>query len=134
MPKRRHFVSVVALVLASACGVTHSPVSVERTTAGVTIHCESLGEYPSSVGVVELIDTASGRMIWRIEPEGDVFQLHNFSLRPGSNAASIPVSWGVARRVIPAGETFGLETGRSYRVNVCAPNGLKRCGSADFTL
>ena len=92
--------------LALACGVTHPPVRVERTTVGVTIDCQSLGEYPSSIGTVELFDTQERATVWRIEPEGRLFQAHRFKFVLGRNPSKPVVLWGAVRAVVPSVGSF----------------------------
>ncbi len=132
---RSHLRVLIVPLLVAACGVVHPPVTVEHTQSGVTVHCESLGEYPSDIGRVEVTECASGQTVWRVEPSsGKVFQLHKFPLSAGVNSGSLPLSWGRARTVIPSRGVFILTRGVEYQVAVCAPEGLKRCGRAIFKL
>jgi hypothetical protein len=46
----------------------------------------------------------------------------------------LPLFWGRAQTVVPARGPFVLNRGIRYRVFICAPAALKRCGSSEFTL
>lgn len=104
------------------------------SVAGVTVHCELLGDYPSDIEYIELIEKKSGRMIWRVEARGDMFQLHSFELNPGANPASFKPFSGDLRVGIPAQEAFYLKPGISYRASICSAEWLKLCRSTEFTL
>jgi hypothetical protein len=119
---------ITTVSLLAGCELAKVPVSVERTVSGVIIHCESLGEYPSDIGTIELRDELTQQIVWRVRPEKEMFQLHNFSLAVGPNRSIIPVTWGGVRAVVPVSGPFTLHRGRRYQVRVCAPSGLKRCG------
>lgn len=131
---KRCQVALLVAVFALRCGFTHPPVHVEHSALGVTIHCESLGEYPSDIGRILVVESESGRIVWRVEPIGGSFQLHNFALVAGANSRDLLLSWGHAETIVPQRGPFVLNRGTKYRVFVCAPSGLKRCGSSEFAL
>lgn len=120
-----------ALLLGTGCAV---PLEVRVKGESAIVDVQSLGEYPSDVGSVALVDLRSGHLIWHLVPDrADRFQMHTFELHAGKNETQRTVSWGVARTQVPANlKEFRLETGVPYRVQVCAPGWLGRCRSAEF--
>lgn len=74
---RMHPTALVMAALLAGCELAKVPVTVENTSSGVTIHCESLGEYPSDIGAIELRDAATQEVVWSVRPVGQLFQLHS---------------------------------------------------------
>ena len=99
---------------------------------GVTVHCELLGEYPSDINRIEIVERANGRMVWRVVAREEMFQLHSFKLFPGLNNSRLQSSSGGAQTDIPTTESFALPRGVSYRASVCLASWLKICRSVDF--
>lgn len=132
---RTPILSIIPVLLLWSCGIAHPLVIVQKNTlGGVTVHAEFLGEYPSDVGVIEVTDLSTGHAVWRVKPVGDMFQIHSFDLRAGSNPSALEPSWGRTRTTVPAKGDFALSRGPYYRVSVCSPHRLKRCGTDDFVL
>jgi hypothetical protein len=134
----KYLVIAVALpltlvVLALAYFVTPSVFAV-RSAQGVTVHCEVLGDYPSSIERIEIIEERNRRMVWRVKARGKMFQLHKFDLVPGLNAGNIQPFWGHFQTEIPAQGSFELKPGIKYRASVCSADWLKLCRSTEFTL
>ncbi len=108
-------------------------VSIEHEGTRVVVHTELLGEYPSEVARVEVIDANSARTLWTGLPEGDEVQIHSLTLRAGMNDSRPDVFWG-RFRAPAAGETptFRLEPSTAYIVKVCAPAIIPLCQSKSF--
>ena len=126
--------ALAMLVLAAlACFLTPSVYTV-RSSDGVTVHCEVLGDYPADVERIDIVEEKSGRTVWRVKAQGDMFQLHKFDLVPGANAGTLHPFWGTFQADIPAQGAFVLTPGIGYRVSVCAADWLRRCKGTTFTL
>jgi hypothetical protein len=97
----------------------------------VTVDVQTLGEYQTSISRIEVTEERTGRTIWKVLPEGHVFQINTFQLKAGANDVKLEPAWGYARAVVPHGETsFFLHPGSTYQVEVCG----RRCRHGIFQL
>lgn len=111
-------------------------VSLERQgTTAVRVHTEVLGEYPTDIGLIEIRELSSARVVWLAVPEGRMVQVHSLSLKVGSNTAEPDVFWGKVRRGDAGqGPSFNLDAGTAYAIKVCAPSVLPLCRTRNFSL
>lgn len=127
-------VAVVAVILLATLGYLFMPsVYATQTAQGVTVHFETLGEYPSDIDRIEVVEHESGRMVWRATARGEMFQLDRFPLAPGLNIDSLKPSYGRVQTEIPAQGSFTLQRGIAYRAVVCFKGWPYICRDADFT-
>lgn len=124
----------VAIVLSAFVYFTTPSVYSAGSARGVTIHCEVLHDYPSDVSRIDIVETKSGRVVWRVKALGDKFQLHHFDLARGPNAGQLQPYWGAYRTDIPAQGFFDLKPGIHYRASVCSAGWWPICRPAEFTL
>jgi hypothetical protein len=75
---------LVLILIAYAYFSTPS-VYAESSAHGVTIHCEVLHDYPSDVGQIEITEATTGKVVWSVKAEGEIFQLHKLNLTRGWN-------------------------------------------------
>jgi hypothetical protein len=126
-------VAVLAMLLQATLAYFFTPsVYAARTAQGVTMHFETLGEYPSDIHRIEVVEQVSGRMVWRVTARGEMFQLHRFQLVPGLNKGSLEPSWGDVQTEIPAHGSYELKRGIAYRTSVCFGGWPYICKEADF--
>jgi hypothetical protein len=104
------------------------------SAGGVTIHCQVLGEYPSNVERIDIVEKRSGRLVWRIRAQGGMFQLHEFNLASGPNSGAVRPFRGSFRTETPVQGAFDLEPGIKYQAFVCEAGWLRICRSTEFTL
>lgn len=102
------------------------------TAQGVTVHFASLGEYPSDIDRIEVVEQGSGQMVWRAVSRGEIFQLDRFQLVPGLNTGTLKPSYGRVHTEIPAHGSFMLQRGIAYRASVCFKGWPYMCKDADF--
>ena len=108
-------VVILALILLTTLGYLFTPsVYAARTSHGVTVHVATLGEYPSDIDRIEIVE--KGR----------------FELVPGPNIDSLKPSYGMVQTDIPAHGSFALERGIAYRASVCFRGWPYTCRDADF--
>jgi hypothetical protein len=86
----------------------------------VTIHVETLGEYPTTVGSIRISDP-SKRDVFSLRGNGE-FQLWNFKLKSGLNPTKIEkVGHGSYDVVVPSGAlSFRLVANTTYVATVCS--------------
>lgn len=127
--------SVLAMLVFATLAYLFTPsVFAVRSAHGLTVHCELLGEYPSDVRRIEVVEHASNRLVWRVTARGETFQLHRFDLVPGLNAGRLLPSSGTAQTDIPVQAAFDLQRGINYRASVCFTGWLNICRNVDFIL
>lgn len=122
------------LVLATLAYLFTPSVYAVRTVQGVTVHFETLGEYPSDIDRIEVVEHETRRMVWRVSARGEMFQLHQFQLVPGLNISRPQPSWGSVQTDIPAHGAFMLRRGVAYRASVCFRGWPYICRNADFII
>jgi hypothetical protein len=127
--------AVVATLLLATLAYLFTPsVYAVGTVQGVTVHFETLGEYPSDIDRIEVVEQESGRMVWRVKARGEMFQLDQFQLVPGLNAGEPQPSWGSVQTEMPAHGSFKIQRGIAYRASVCFRGWPYICRDADFTI
>jgi hypothetical protein len=127
--------AVLAMLLLALLACLFTPsVHAVRTAQGVTVHFATLGEYPSDIGRIELVEQGTGRMVWRVTARGEMFQLDRFELVPGSNLGKLQPAWGSARTDIPAHGSFELQRGIAYRASVCFKGWPFICRDTGFSI
>lgn len=111
------------------------PLSLLKKDGTLEVVVSTLGEYPTSVSRIQLVDMTEGGLVWEVKAEGKVPQLWRFPLKPGANPALPPVMlYGKYEvRIPPEGNDFVLHAGRRYRVVVWNETGSRK-ESATFTL
>lgn len=121
-----------ALVLVPACG--SPPLRVTRSSSGITIDVQTLGEYQTTISRIRLTDSERQAIVWEVAANGGTPQLHTIPLIDGVNAV-LPFNAhaGAYKVVAPRGRpTFTLERGRTYKIEVWGERG--RPAGAAFTL
>ena len=126
---------VVGILTLVGCGVAKPPFSLRSENGVITVHVETLGEYPTSISRIVVSEAETGHIVWKVIPSGELFQIHSFPLRAGLNSATLKPFWGAARTVVPQGrQSFLLKTGVLYQVRVCSGEGFKRCAGGTVRL
>jgi hypothetical protein len=126
-------VAIAAVILLARLTCLFTPsVYAARTAQGVTVHFETLGEYPSDIDRIEVVEQRSGRMVWRASARGGMFQLDRFTLVPGLNIAALKPSYGRVHTEVPADGSFTLRRGIAYCASVCFKGWPYRCRDAGF--
>jgi hypothetical protein len=122
-PRVRSLVVLVAVILVATVGVVacYTPplrMTVSHRVARVDV--QTLGEYPTDVERLRLIDASTGAVVWELRSRGARAQLATFELRAGTNSAMVqPVQWGKFDVVIPSDtKTFEIQTGKRYTLEV----------------
>jgi hypothetical protein len=112
--------------------VTPSVYAV-RTGQSVTVHFETL-EYHSNIRQIEIVEQKTGRTVWLVNAQGEMFQMGSFKLVAGLNMSTLQPSWGRARTEIPAYGSFDLQRGMAYRAYVCFRGWPYVCEGTDFVV
>lgn len=135
LPSRCSWVVVVfALVVTSACD-GRPPLRLHVSVRTVLIDVQTLGEYPTSVARLRLLDDQNNTVVWEIASNGSAPQLARFSLGIGDNPVQLPdVCSGTYRVVAPDAPTFVLQAGRTYRIDVWGTGTLLSRRTATFVL
>jgi len=87
------------------------PLRISKGVQGVHVDVQTLGEYPTDVAKVRLIDGSNGAVVWEVR--SDAAQLSTFDLNVGENSVGPShVAWGTFEVVVPkrAG-TFTIQRG-----------------------
>jgi hypothetical protein len=106
-------VAILAVVLLATLAYLFTPsVYAGRTAQGVTVHFETLGEYPSDIDRIEVVQQESGQIVWRATSQGEMFQLDRFQLMPGPNISRLNPSHG---RIIHASAWDRLSSLRVFQ-------------------
>jgi hypothetical protein len=126
-------IPLVLVLIAYAYFGTPS-VYVESSAHGATIHCEVLHDYPSDVERIEITETTTGKIVWSVKAQGEMFQLHKFNLTRGWNVETLQPYSGQFQTSIPQQGPFYLQSGTGYRASVCSSGWFSICRTATFTL
>jgi hypothetical protein len=96
-----------------------------RTSNGVTVDVQTLGEYQTSIARVRLTDVERQSVVWEVFARSRAPQLHEIVLSHGTNRVlPAEVGLGTYNVIVPEGTaTFTLESGRNYRIEVWGKGG-----------
>lgn len=116
--------------------VTRFPLNIVVDRSRATAHMELLGQYPNNVYLIELEQTATSRVIWRVVAIKNMFQLTYVDFVVGSNNANlITFQSNSARTEIPLDSAeFVLVPDADYKLKVCPSSWWQRCVSEVFRL
>ena len=94
------------------------PLRISSDNRGVHVDVQTLGEYPTDVAKVRLIDNANGAVVWEVR--SDSAQLSTFDLNTGENSVALShVAWGNFEVVVPnRAKTFTIERRHLYTLEV----------------
>lgn len=122
--------SVGVSLAMSACGGS-PPLRVVRNGEAVNVDLRTLGEYQSSVSRV-ILREGDADIIWEVDAVDPWQQPDGFELRRGANSALLRDTQGRRFKVVaPAiGNSFVLDEGRSYHLEVCSGDEATRCSTA----
>lgn len=116
----------LAALLLFACDGGLPSLRPEYAPNSVTIHLETLGEYPTSVGRLVLEDVRSGQTIWEIHRSDGTPQLWEVAFQAGENPSQPDgVTGGGSFEVLVPRDApgFFLEPSRKYRLTVWSKAG-----------
>ena len=109
----------LAVVVAVAVLIFYRPpLRLASDAQGIHVDVQTLGEYPTDVARVRLIDRSTGEVVWEVR--SDAAQLSTFDLRVGDNPITPSnVAWGSFEVVVPKHtKSFRIERGRSYTLEI----------------
>jgi len=111
---------LVLLFLAVLASCSKGPgIRIELLEDSVLVHMETLGEYPTTITRIKLIDMATGTTVWEIHSGGRASQLWRVPLKGDMNPVLPPIANGAYAVTQPQGaSSFLLQTGQSYQIQV----------------
>jgi hypothetical protein len=117
------------------CGCRGPSLWIKSAPGGVTVHVETLAEYPTSIDrvVIERINADGFESVPLFAAQGtDGAQIRSFVIRAGTNDRNLlHPSHGSYRVVTPAGGDFDVLPGAIYRVTICREHS---CQSSQFRM
>jgi hypothetical protein len=121
--KRSAILVAVCLLVAASIAISallRPPVTLEKLGSTVTVHVETLGEYPTTIRHIRLTDTSSRQTVFELLAQGGTPQIYNFRLSLGVNSARIiDPEHGSYRIVAPSdSSTFLVRPGVAYRLEI----------------
>lgn len=109
---------VVVVATMAAVGSCRPPLRITKNGGAVHIDVQTLGEYPTTVAKVRLLDATNDAVIWEVRARGGA-QLSTFELKAGANPRAIShVAWGNMEAVTPQQPTFTIDPSRPYILEV----------------
>ncbi len=126
-------VSPLVLVILASCA--KPPLEIRRTDSGVVLDLQTLGEYPTSVDRLRLVQIPEDILLWEVTVAAGTPQIWTINLVAGSNPSHprkgpVAGDWKV---VYPeTGNSFELERAVRYRVTVWGEG--PRPATAEFSL
>ena len=131
---RRLLLLIIMTVLGASCFLGRPPLTVRLTGSTATVDVRTLGEYPTNVARVRLLDTTDGKVIWEVKARDANAQIWRITLGVGANPAMpVEVSHGSYRLVVPTTDNgFSMASGREYEVEVWGTERRWSRGSSRF--
>ena len=111
------------------------PLVLTQKGGGLEVSVATLGEYPTSICRIDLLNRETGESVWELRAKGKVPQLWGFHLKPGLNPTEPEgILGGQYDVVVPARkEKFLLQKGSRYEISVWNKD-CRRSEKATFTL
>jgi hypothetical protein len=115
-----------SLAFADALGFfRRPPLRLEQSGSFIIVHVETLGEYPTTVGHVQITEAALGNVVFEVVARKEFAgkmetQIHNFRLTAGENSTrAVEPEINPYTVVVPSGKnTFTLQPGVKYRLTL----------------
>ena len=110
------------------------PLRVDYSPNAVTIDVATLGEYPTSIDEIRLLD-ANRMVIWEVAGQRGEAQIYRLTLRVGNNPAHLVADHGTYQIVTPTNiDHFVLSRGGRYWIELRGGSSVLSQRSASFTL
>jgi hypothetical protein len=128
--------AAVALVLFGWIAARRNapPLRLVQAANEVTVDVQTLGEYPTTVNRIRLLD-ANRSVVWEVVAQNRDAQLRMLVLKSGKNPSLVEADHGAFRVVAPTGvDSFVLSHGTKYRLELWGGSGVFSRTSATFVL
>jgi hypothetical protein len=100
----------------------------------VTFNVQTLGEYPTTVNRIRLLDSNLA-IIWEVAAQNGDAQIYRLVLKAGDNSALLDADHGAYRVIEPkTGNRFVLSNGSRYRIELWGRDNVLSRRSIDFVL
>jgi hypothetical protein len=110
------------------------PLRMIQAANQVTIDVQTLGEYPTTVNRIRLLDM-NRSVVWEIAAQGRAAQIRQLALRAGNNQSQVEAEYGAYRVVTPRSEDhFTLSRSMRYTIELWGSGGLLSRSSTTFVL
>jgi hypothetical protein len=93
-------------------------IAVRHQNAAVVIDVQTLGEYPTTISRIRLVEVSSGKVVFEVIRKTGTPQLTSFSLSAGDNSIDIidPKYWDYKVATPSTGKTFALRPKDDYEL------------------
>jgi hypothetical protein len=113
---------VVVAMSTAAVGYSRPPLRLTKSGKKVHVDVQKLGEYPTHVARVRLVDDVNDALVWEVRTHGAA-QLSIFDLLAGENPRTIShMAWGEVVVVAPQQSTFTIGPSHRYVIEVWGTN------------
>jgi hypothetical protein len=129
----RRSVGILILTISLFCGCTKPPLTTKTDKGIVQVSVMTLGEYPTSISRLQLVEKSSNTTVWEVRAQGSVPQIWGFDLREGHNPR-LPdrLEAGRYRVLVPSDNSaVVLRRGTPYTLKAWNKTG-SRSASTDF--
>jgi hypothetical protein len=110
------------------------PLRLVRAANEVTVDVQTLGEYPTTINRIRLLD-ANRSVVWEVVAQNRDAQLRMLVLKSGKNPSLVEADHGAYRVVAPTGgDSFVLSHGTKYKLELWGGSGVFSRSSATFVL
>ena len=111
--------TLLVLVLSwAALQIIAPPLRIHCNETGVIFDFQTLGEYPTTIKRVRLLD-ATGSVVWEIRAEKGTPQIHRIALNIGDNSVFVDADSGTYRVIFPQSKDhFSVTKGQRYQIQV----------------
>lgn len=110
------------------------PLRIIHAPNTVTVDVATLGEYPTTIDRIRLLDSG-GTVVWEVSAKRGDAQIYRLILRPGNNPAQLEADHGMYQVVTPkSADYFVLSADREYRIELRGRSGLLSQRSASFAI
>ncbi len=116
------------MLLLAAC--SRPPVLVVERGGTVVVDVQTLGEYPTTVERIRLLD-AGGRVVWHIQAP-QTSQIRTLELRAGENSVHLDADRPYDVIVPRNRSTFTVRPGAPYVVEICGGTSWWSCNSEEL--
>ena len=125
---------VLVLVLGLPGCASKPPVKVVSSPGKVIIDVQTLGEYPTTVRRVRLLDAA--QPIWEVRTKQGTPQIHTLSFVVGANPVKLasPDTGEYELMTPETGNTFQLKAGTNYTIQIWGDSEHTKPVQATFRL
>lgn len=126
------FTIVLAIVVVFVLRSDAPPLKISVNGSSAVVDVSTLGEYPTTVKRVRVSDINKHKVVWELDSQDSVPQVHEFRLSAGTNPVDVHADHGSFKVISPSTATFTLNRDTEYKLELWGTKSIFSKSTARF--